>query len=133
MAGGLYPLTLFTVHRMLYVSQWLSAHMTDKAVQGLATPANGVYSDAPQSNGPGEHATKMEDFLEEWELGWMAACVFEQSGYFNGLAHDVGRLDRPGEPVLPGKSNTMELDLLGLLLPQGVQSSWSYPNTITDC
>ena len=132
-AGFPSSLTLVTVHRMLYVSEWLSAHMTEHAIQGLASPANGICSSIPQSNGAAERATAMEKFLEEWEAGWRVAGAVEQGGLSGGIDVNVGRLYRPGGPVLSrANNNTLEMDLLGLILPQGAQTSWTYPNTITD-
>lgn len=73
----------------------------------------------PWWNGIQERQIWVQNFVRDWEATWRVASGMGRDTLSNDAT--VGRLERPGGSMLHGTNDAMTLELLGLILPQGIQ------------
>lgn len=116
------------VPRPLYVSQWLLECLNNQRLQGLATRPSCSSSTTFSADGNRLTGTGPREILERWERDWNAARRIESQERM-----DVGPSVRPGSSVPNLAILTMELDLLGLILPQGIMVYGPMPEIDFSC
>ena len=116
-------LTRITATRLAYVHHWLSEQEVQHPFLGLAAPANAAGRTTVSSR-----LERMQNFLEQWRIDWIVASHASQGG--QGTNAEASLLERPG--VLAGRlaNGAMEMDLLGLVIPQGATEHDTYPKAV---